>query len=340
MRAVLLRDQELRLAEIPEPAPEEGEVLVRVLACGVCRLDVMARRHMTRMAPLLGGEGSPLRLDPGRDLILGHEFCGEILDFGPRTRSRFRRGQRVVSLPRLDRRGIRHVLGASHEVPGGFAERMLLSAERLLPVPDGLATEHAALTEPMAVGLHAVNRAALPRRSNAIVIGCGPLGLAVTSALQRAGHGPVVAADASAQRRAMALAMGAHRVIDPVASPEFEDWTKNPSDGTAVVFLCSDDPGGLSAILHRAPRRSQIVIAAGSLEEEVFEPLRGLARGISLRFSFGCTAEEFAATLEALSTGLIDVAPMLSGELELSDLPAALNDPDQSLPEGQILVRP
>ena len=93
-----------------------------------------------------------------------------------------------------------------------------------LPVPNGLATDHAALTEPMAVGVHAVAKARLEADDVPLVSGCGPLGLAVIGALKLAGVAPIVAADYSARRRELALAMGADVVVDAGLDSPFSSW--------------------------------------------------------------------------------------------------------------------
>src|SRR5206468_6407119 len=97
----------------------------------------------------------------------------------------------------------------------GYGELMRLSELFVLPVPNGLATEHAALTEPMAVGAHAVAQARLEPGDAPLVIGCGPVGLAVVAALRLRGAEPFVAADFSPARRALAEGIGAHVVVDP-----------------------------------------------------------------------------------------------------------------------------
>src|SRR6185436_13867256 len=110
--------------------------------------------------------------------------------------------------------GVR-TIGYSNETPGGYAEHMRLTESLLLPVPNGLATGHAALTEPMAVGVHAVEKAKLEPNEVPLVIGCGPVGLAVIAALALHGVHPIVAADFSARRRELAATLGADIVVDP-----------------------------------------------------------------------------------------------------------------------------
>ncbi len=104
---------------------------------------------------------------------------------------------------------------------------MLLSEPLLLEVPNGLAAEHAALTEPLAVGGHAVAKAHIGGDEVPLVIGCGPVGLAVIAALKLKGLHPIVAADFSPARRALAQRLGADIVVDPAATQPYATWAEH-----------------------------------------------------------------------------------------------------------------
>src|SRR5438270_288850 len=112
----------------------------------------------------------------GRDVVMGHEFYAEIVEHGPRTRRTLATGARVCSRPTLARESGPESIGYSNDNPGGYGQYMRLSEALLLEVPNGLGTEQAALTEPMAVGVHAVQKARLQPDDAPLVIGCGPLG--------------------------------------------------------------------------------------------------------------------------------------------------------------------
>src|SRR6266404_6762673 len=116
--------------------------------------------------------------------VFGHEFCCEVLDYGPGTARKLKTGTRVCSLPALLTAEGPQGIGYSNDNVGAYAERMLLSEALLLEVPNGLAAEHAALTEPLAVGIHAVAKANIRGDEVPLVIGCGPVGLAVIAALK------------------------------------------------------------------------------------------------------------------------------------------------------------
>src|SRR5258705_141085 len=215
MQAGVMRDRKLMVADVPVPQPGPGEVLARTLACGICGSDLHAFRPAERFVEAGRRAGNPRVMDLARDVVMGHEFCAEIVDHGAGTTRALRIGTRVCSRPTLLRATGPQSIGYSNDNPGGYGEYMRLTEALLLQVPADLSTEHAAFTEPMAVGVHAVARARLERDDAPLVIGCGPVGLAVIAALRLRGVRPIVAADFSPLRRELAVALRADAVVDP-----------------------------------------------------------------------------------------------------------------------------
>jgi threonine dehydrogenase-like Zn-dependent dehydrogenase len=357
MRAVVRRNRQLVCDEIADLEPAEGQVLVRTLACGICGSDLHALHHMEHMIDLSRRAGGlDTGFDPAADTVFGHEFCAEILDHGPGSAKALKAGTRIVSMPMTMTAGGLELLGFSNRLPGGFAERMLLSEALVLPVPNGLPTDKAALTEPFAVGLHAVEKARLDADSVALVIGCGPVGLAVIAALKAKGHGPVVAADFSPRRRAAAEALGADVVVDPAKESPHERWEAfgtprtrggqtmlrmmGKSFGRPVVFECVGAPGVLESLIEAAPAGAQIVVAGVCMETDRIESSIAVTKEIELTFVLGYTPEEFAQTLTHLAEGVIDVEGVVTGRVGLdgvADAFTALGDPEAHV---KILVEP
>ena len=225
-------------------------------------------------------------MDLARDVVMGHEFCAEIVDHGPGTTRALRIGTRVCSRPILLRATGPQSVGYSNDNPGGYGEYMRLTEALLLEVPAGLSTEHAAFTEPMAVGVHAVARARLEPDDVPLVIGCGPVGLAVIAALRLRGVRPIVAADFSPLRRELAVALGADAVVDPAEhapwqswrevavwrdasrAPQLPPWVPGPPRRPAVVFECVGVPGVLDQIMAAAPRDTRIVVVGVCMEPD------------------------------------------------------------------------
>lgn len=357
MKAVIRRDKRLVCDEIEDLRPAEGQVLVKTLACGICGSDLHALHHMEHMIDLSRRAGGlDTGFDPAADTVFGHEFCAEILDHGPGSAKTLKAGTRVVSVPMTMHGGGVELLGFSNRLPGGFAEQMLLTEAMVLPVPNGLPTDKAALTEPFAVGAHAVAKARLEARSVSLVVGCGPVGLAVIAGLKAEGHGPVIAADFSPRRRAAAERVGADIVIDPAVENPHDRWEAlgvprsraaqsmmqmmgNPV-ARPVVFECVGSPGVLESLIEAAPAGAQIVVAGVCMETDRIEPSIAITKEIELTFVFGYSPEEFATTLHRLAEGVIDVSNLVTGEVGLADVAGAfeaLGDPEAHV---KILVRP
>jgi threonine dehydrogenase-like Zn-dependent dehydrogenase len=340
MQAVVMRNRKLVLDSIPDPVPEAGEVLVRTLACGICGSDLHALKHADLMVATSKEAGAPFVMDLSRDIVMGHEFCAEVLDYGPGTAKRFPSGARVVSMPMLMRGMRMETVGYSNDFPGGYGERMILNDALLLPVPNGLATEHAALTEPMAVGLHAVIKAQLSASDAPLVLGCGPVGLAVIAALKLRGVGPIVAADFSPMRRALAEKMGADHLIDPRSDSGFAELAKVAPGRSAVIFECVGVPGMLAQILKESPIGARIVVVGVCMEDDRIKPMIAISKELQLQFVLGYLPNEFADTLTAIADGKIDVAPLITGRVPLSGVAKAFDDLAQPDTHAKILVEP
>ena len=340
MRAAVMRDSQIVVDTLPDPEPGPGEVLVRTLACGICGSDLHALTHAHRLAEAAREGGAPFWLDPTRDVVMGHEFCAEVIDYGPETTGNAPRGDRVVSMPLLFRGTAIHGVGYSNEVPGGYGELMVLSATLALPVPNGLPTEHAALTEPMAVGWHAVEKARLEPHDAALVVGCGPVGLAVIAALRLRKIEPIVAADFSPRRRGLAERMGAHVVVDPKARPLVDAWREAADLRPAVLFECVGVPGMLLDLMRNAPHGARIVVAGVCMDDDTIRPMLGINKELNLQFVLGYTPGEFMDTLGAIADGRIDVAPLVTGRVGVEGVAQAFRDLASPDEHAKILVEP
>ncbi|MCV7223905.1 zinc-binding dehydrogenase [Mycolicibacterium elephantis] len=339
MRAAVLRDGRMVLRDdVPEPVPGPGQVLVDVKACGICGSDLHFAKHgeeMVRLSAEMSGlpGGGGMRLDLSRDVYLGHEFSAEVIEAGPDTDAPAP-GTTVTSVPALlTATGVEPIVYSNTTI-GGYAERMLLSAPLLLTVPDGVDPRHAALTEPMAVGLHAVNKSAISRGETALVLGCGPVGIAVIAALRHRGVEHIVAADFSLKRRELARTMGAHETLDPAQGSPFD--TAEP----AVVFEAVGVPGILNDLLRRAPAGCRVVVAGVCMEPDTVVPFFGTAKEISVQFVFAYDFNEFGEALRAVAEGEIDVAPLITGEVDLAGVGAAFDELAQPDQHCKVLVTP
>ncbi len=346
MRVAALNSGRMHVRDdAPEPELGFGQVLVQVKACGICGSDLHFAKHGAEMLALtkevagtddMGMVGD---IDLDRDVYMGHEFAAEVLEVGPDTLGPTP-GTLVTSIPvLLSLAGVQGIV-YSNTVAAGYGERMLLSAPLLHEIPNGLSANRAALTEPMAVGLHAVNKSNIKPGEGALVLGCGPVGLAVVAALRLKGCDHIVASDYSPARRAIAATMGAHEVIDPAVEPAFEAWQRTGKGRPLVVFEAVGVPGIINSALRSAPHGSRIVIVGVCMQPDTISPFFGTSKELNLQFVLGYDPMEFAATLHSIAEGDIDVAPLITGEVDLDGVPAAfdaLANPDAHC---KVLVTP
>ncbi|HEY5638711.1 MAG TPA: zinc-binding dehydrogenase [Dehalococcoidia bacterium] len=340
MRAAVMRDSKIVVEEVPDPEPQAGEILVRSLACGICGSDLHALQHTDEMVQASLEAGAPSVMDPGRDVIMGHEFCAEVVDRGPSTSDRLKTGTRVVHPAMLPRGGQIHGIGYSNDIPGGFAELMVLSEAMAVPVPEALPPEQAALTEPTAVGLHAVAQSRINAGASAVVLGCGPVGLAVIAGLRLQNVEPIVAADFSPLRRSLAERLGAHVVVDPASQTALAAWNGSGGTHPPTVFECVGVPGVIQEIIRDAPRQARIVVVGVTMGEDRIKPMVAIVKELSIRFSFGYSLEEFAETLHAIADGRIEVAPLITGRVGLDGVAGAFEDLSNPVEHVKILVEP
>jgi 2-desacetyl-2-hydroxyethyl bacteriochlorophyllide A dehydrogenase len=338
MRAAVLRGGRMvHRDDVPEPVPGSGQVLVAVRACGICGSDLHFAAHAEQVlaaTKAMQGMGTgDVPVDLGADVFMGHEFSAQVLEAGPDTDSP-PAGTPVTSIPALlSATGIEPIIYSNTTI-GGYAERMLLSAPLLLAIPNGLDPKHAALTEPMAVGLHAVNKSGVRRDETALVLGCGPIGIAVIAALRNRGVETIVAADYSSARRELAARMGAHQTVDPAAGSPFD--TVAPT----TIFEAVGAPGIIDDVLRRAPAGSRIVVAGVCMEPDTVHPFFAIAKEINVQFVLAYEPAEFTESLRAIAEGEIEVTPVITGEVGLDQVGAAFDDLADPGQHCKILVTP
>lgn len=358
MNAAILRAGEIVVDETPIPTPGPGQVLVRNLVCGVCGSDLHFVHHAPHVAQVFERVGAAFPIDAHRDIVMGHEFCGELLERGSGPDA-LPAGTRVCSVPFTIENGCAiEGIGFSAERPGGYGRYMALNEALLVPVPNGLAPEAAALTEPMSVGWHAIRRARVTKDDVALVVGCGPIGLAVVAALKVAGIHPIVAADFNPHRRAVALAMGADIVVDPAERSPYEDWAAlarpdgfDPRSVEAifrvgaqprptVVFECVGTPGMIQRVCEGSPVGSRVVVVGVCMEPDRFEPLYALTKELDLLYAFFYEAAEFAQSMHHIAEGLIDVAPMMGRTVGLDRVAETFRELEGGSDDIKVLVDP
>ncbi len=378
MRAVICQHAELEVVDRPEPEPAKGQVRLSVLRCGICGSDLHARTGIDDWADLAERAGYDRFGRSEEPVVFGHEFSGELAEYGPGCEQQLPTGTPVVALPLIRAASGVDTIGLSSHAPGAYAEQMLVQESLMLAVPNGLPPDVAALTEPMAVALHAVNRGDVGKRQVAVVIGCGPIGLGVILMLKAKGVKTVVASDFSPGRRALARACGADVVVDPAQESPYSAsgqgdhletlpaalelavgtreklgklpigwwhiWRAAEKLGAGpkhpVVFECVGVPGVIDEIVQSAPLFSRVVVVGVCVGTDQFRPAMAINKEIDLRFVVGYTPLEFRDALHMLAEGEVDPRPLITGEVGLDGVEGAFSALGDPEAHAKILVDP
>ena len=342
MRAAVARNGVLRIDDLADPVPGVGDALVRVRACGICGSDLHALHYADQLVETAVEVGAPLTFDPTHDYVMGHEFTAEVVELGPGTEgAAVGVGDLVTSFPvAITPTGVEPVGAYSNIYNGGYAELMRLTAGVCLKVPNGLDHRRAALTEPMSVGRHAVARVDVTPDESAIVLGAGPVGLAVIAELRRMDIESIIVSDFSPRRRDVALAMGAAHAVDPAAEAPMDVWQREDGRRPPVIFDAIGVPGTLNEAMRMAPPMARVCVVGSCMQHDTIRPMMPQSKQLTIVFSFAYDPFEFGDTLRAISEGEIDVTPMITGTCGIDGVPAAfeaLGRPEQHV---KVLVEP
>lgn len=341
MRAAVFHSegQPLVIEDRQTPVAQRGDIVVKIAYCGICGSDL----HAT--------EPSPTPLEPGT--VLGHEFSGVVTQSASPD---FKPGDRVIGLPLRecdacrpsgtgchDRLGIHcprnRIIGMSASVPGGYAEFLAMPAHHALKVPDGLDLKLAALTEPLAVGAHAVRMAGSLLGARVLVLGAGPIGLAVTLFVRAAGARHLVVSEPAPSRRAQAAAFGA-ATIDPTAEAADAAFIRLAGTAPDIIFECVGVPGMLRQCTEIAPLHGRIIVVGVCRTEDKLLPRIAIRKELNIQFVLGYARDEFALVLDMLASGQIDAAPLISAVIGLDEVPAMFDAPRHPSPHAKVLIDP
>jgi 2-desacetyl-2-hydroxyethyl bacteriochlorophyllide A dehydrogenase len=316
---------ELTVVDLPEPQPEDGQVVVEVSACGICGSDLHAYRHA-------------FLAHPGQ--VLGHEFSG-----------------RVVAAPGIPDIAIGDRVTVRPQIPcgrctacragqGAFAERVLIPravrGETVFVLPPSIDDLAGALVEPLAVGLRAVKQAGDVVGATALVLGAGMIGLAVTQFLRLNGAETIIVADPSSRRCDAAQILGADLVVDPLRDSTVTAVQAITGRGPAnvgaradVVIDCAGSPTALGDGLAAARAGGTVVLCAVYADKVPVRPDWIVSKELNVRGSFGY-GDEFREVLAALEAGHVDPSMFISHQLPLERIAEAFRT--QSDPNGSLKV--
>jgi (R,R)-butanediol dehydrogenase/meso-butanediol dehydrogenase/diacetyl reductase len=317
MRAMVFRgaDKPLALETIDDPTPGEAEVVLKVGRCGICGTDL----HRTEKNLITHQEGA----------VLGHEFSGEVVAIGKNVTT-LSVGDKVTALPYLGcNTCIYCVSGSPHFCAlatnigdimqrGAFAEYVIAGAPFTIKLPDGLSLADGALIEPVATALRGVMRADLKPGQKVLVLGAGPIGLAVAYWAKRAAAGKVVVQASSKRRAEFADKMGADKFVAPEEGVRPEQTAGAALGGLAdVVFECVGSPGLIDQAIRSVRVGGVVVVLGACAHRDQWTPIAGLVKEIDLRFSMVYNINEYHVAIDAMDAGDFTLRALVSETVDL-----------------------
>ena len=339
MRAALFQaaGRPLSIERIADPRAGADQILIEVSRAGICGSDL----HMSEYGAVPAGT------------VFGHEFAGTVAELGSAAGGGWKVGDRVTALPLQACRECeacaaelpalcRSALftGTNLTLPGAYAEYVAVRASMVQRLPAGVSFEAGAMVEPLAVSHHAVELAQIARGAAVLVIGAGPIGAGVALFARLAGARHVIVSERSAQRRAIALAVGATAVIDPQTQNVTEQFTILTGQRPQVVFECVGVPGLLQQALELAGVRGRVLVAGVCFAEDRILPLTALMKEVNIQFSQCYTEHNFDAVIRALARGDVQPQPMHTATVGFAQLPQTF-EALRSSPRGcKVLIDP
>jgi 2-desacetyl-2-hydroxyethyl bacteriochlorophyllide A dehydrogenase len=326
--------QALAIEDVVRPEPGSNELMVKVHGCGICGTDLHAT-HQPLDAP-----------DEG--LVLGHEFVGTIEAVGKGVAGSWVVGDAVCALPfiacgtcdacRVGRPfecGSQKIVGL--DIPGGFAEYVVTGAAETLVLPADLSLETAVLTEPLAVGWHAVGESQTSAADKVLVMGAGPIGLSVILWCRYLGVESIIVVEKNPARAQIAQRLGATELLNPDQDlvMELAALAINPT----VVFECAGVPGLIQTSMDLVAPRGRVIVVGLFDGEDSFVPQLALVKQLQLIFTIAYTRDDFQHVIDVLAEGGIDPAPMITRVVSLDEMPDAFEELKHTNTDCKIVIR-
>ena len=333
MKAVTFQALHTPLAfeTLPDPTPGEGQVVVKVGRCGICGSDL----HMTEDAMYGCRHGD----------VLGHEFAGEVVALGKGAEG-LATGDLVSVIPLKScgrcehcRRGEVQWCAEFGLQGGGYAEYALTRPNQCVKLPADLSLADGAIIEPLAVALHGVNLSGLEKGDTVLVLGAGPIGLAVAFWARRMGAAKVAIQDIAEFQKGRALEMGADVFVvdpaDPVGSAE------RALGGKAdVVFECVGLPGLIAQAVEQVRPRGTILLLGLCTKPDTFNSFAMLSKEVRLLTSAFFTIPEYRASLDALAEGAIEPRLLVTDTISLGETPEVFESLKHRTHQCKVLIAP
>ncbi|HSG34533.1 MAG TPA: alcohol dehydrogenase catalytic domain-containing protein [Sphingomonadaceae bacterium] len=333
MRAVTFQalHQPLQFADLPDPTPQAGEVVVKVGRCGICGSDL----HMTEDAVYGCKQGD----------VLGHEFAGEVVALGSGV-EKLKTGDLVSVIPLMSCGHCEHCRKGEVQwceqfglQGGGYAEFATTRPNQCVKLPGDVSLADGAIIEPLAVALHGVNLSGLKKGDKVLVLGAGPIGLAVAFWARRMGAARIAVQDIAEHQRNRALEMGADVFVvdpqDPIGSA-----TRALGGKADIVFECVGIPGLIEQAVQQVRNRGTILLLGLCTRPDTFNSFAMLSKEVRLVTSAFFTRQEYEAALDALAAGAMEPRLLVTDTIALDETPEVFEQLKHRTSQCKVLIAP
>lgn len=333
--------RDIRIEEVPVPAPKPDEVKIKTAWAGICGSDL----HEYIAGPIfipsetphpVSGEVAPI--------TMGHEFSGVVVEVGDNV-SHVAIGDNVVVEPILacgtcvaclhgkynlcNSLGFQGLAGGG----GGFAPFVTAAGNRVHKMPEGLSLEQGALVEPAAVALHAVRISKLRAGDEVAVFGAGPIGLLLVEALVAAGAGKIHVVEISPQRAAKAIELGATSAINPLETDPVQKIRELSPGGVDVAFEVTGVPAVLQQSIDATNYEGETIIVSIWESEAAFQPNTVVLKERNVKGSIAYR-DIFPAVMELMTRGVFSAERLVTKKIKLDQIVAEgfetlVNEKDQ-----------
>lgn len=333
MKAAVMQglNQPLQLETLPDPTPDEGEVVIRVRRCGICGSDL----HMTEDAAFGKGAG----------YVLGHEFAGEVVALGKGVEG-WKTGDLAAVIPMIScgtcdacKRGEPAWCAQFALQGGGYAEFAVTRPNQCVRLPASASVADGAIIEPLAVALHGVLMSGLTAGDRVLILGAGPIGLAVAFWARQMGAKIVAVQDIAHHQEERAYVMGAtHFVVEPDAPVEAAIRAMGgPAD---IVFECVGRPGLIDQAVKQLRVQGTLLLLGLCTKPDTFDSFAMLSKEVRLVTSAFFKRQEFEAALDALDRGAAEPRALVSDTISLADTPATFEALRVRSHQCKVLIAP
>ena len=318
MKAVAIKGvKKLEVVDIPKPTSVDGDVVVEVLKTGICGSDL----HYFEL-------GMP------EGLVMGHEFCGRVIDPGDRIDLNV--GDRVTALP-ISPEGAcsschsgniqycpetwSNAIGLSATYPGGLAKELKIRPDMVIKVPDNVTSEEVAMVEPTAVGLHAVHLANIKVGEKVLVIGGGIIGLVSAMFAKIEGATYVALSETNEKRGKNSVKL---KVADEYFDAKAEDFQaklkEKTGEGFDVVIDCSGNSKAVNSAIEAVKPGGKVILVGVSMAPIEFNSLTAVLKELTITGAIAYTYDEFKTCLDLMAYKQIDVKKFISKTISLEEV--------------------